>query len=198
MTSAIRRAACPSISSRVAKQACHPLKKGDRFPNVILTTYEGSVRKNFYTLQSLMGRRAVVFTVPGAFTPVCTNVHLASFKKDMDRIFQMGAGKIICVAPDKLDVAHAWNVQYGDPRIEMWADNLGELTDALGLGLDLSGDRALGYALKRSAMVINATQVEWIEIEENPDSCVKSHAKNVCDYLQQTSVLNSMRNTHDE
>lgn len=189
MTGALTRALCPAIKDRIARTSTHQLRKGAGFPNVVLTRYENKMRKNFETTKELMGRRVVVFTVPGAFTPTCTSQHLAGFKERVDNILRLGAGKIICIAPDKVDVAHAWNELHGDPRIDIWADNLGELTDKMGLGINLSGDRGLGYGIKRSAMVINALEVEWIEIEDDTASCVKSHAKNVYDYLLKTSLL---------
>ena len=180
------------ITGRIQIFSKNRLKKDNVFPNVILTRYKKSLdeRENFSTSFELKSRRVVLFTVPGAFTPVCTRQHLAGFKQEAKTILnikfkkiQDAVQKIICVTPDNVDVSRAWNSLHGSPEIDMWADNLGELADKTGLGVNLSGDRGLGYGFMRSAMVINDGKIEWIEIEDTPASCIRSHANNVISYL---------------
>lgn len=178
-----------SIASRVQAHKDNQLKVGSAFPNSPLTKYKDremtqAHRVNFSTHDVLIGKRVALFTVPGAWTPTCTKSHLAGFKENAAKILGLEIDKIICLTPDKVDTTHEWNLAKGDfEKIEMWADDTGKITDAIGLGLDMSGDRAQGMGLRRSVMVINNLFVEMIEIEKEAGNCQLSHAKNLIAYL---------------
>jgi peroxiredoxin len=176
----------PTIDERIEQHLMHRLAVGKKFPDVPLTRYsQANTRENFFTVGELSGRRVVAFTFPGAFTPTCTGTHLKGVVDNIDQLFTLGFSRVICIVPDKLDVAHQWNLLQGHPKIDMWADNLGELTDKMGLGLNMSGNRGMALGLMRSAMVIDDGIVEWIQIEENAANCGISHANSVIAYCQQ-------------
>lgn len=162
------------------------IRVDSEFPNVVLTRYNRfNQRENFRTHDELKNRRVVVFTVPGAWTPVCTNKHLPGFKNDANTVLGLNIDNIVCIAPDKVDVVRAWNQVHGDPtKIDMWADNENELTVKMGLGYDMSGGRAQGLGMMRTAFVVNNLKVEWIGIDEDAANCVLSHADNVINYLK--------------
>jgi peroxiredoxin len=177
-----------NITERVSSNLVNRLVAGSEFPEVTLTRYNSlQARENFSTKAELAGRSVVIFTVPGAYTPTCTSKHLSSFKDNARKILDLGIDKIICICPNNVDVVHAWNAAHGDPSIDMWADNLGELTDKMGLGLNLSGNRGMGYGLVRSAMVVKNRTVEWIQIEDSPANVVASHADSVIKQILSTS-----------
>ncbi len=187
-TAQYTRPADQNIINRVNEHKKNRPVAGSAFPDpdpkIFLTRYnKEGLTETFYPAGELKGLRVVMFTVPGAWTKTCTKQHLAGFKEAADKIFKSGIRKIICVCPDKVDVAKAWNDEKGDPRIEMWADNEGKLTDALGFGLNMSGDRAQGMGMVRTAAVINNGNYEWLEIEGDPRECVISHATNVLKHL---------------
>ena len=179
-----------NITKRVEDNLTNRLKAGSEFPNVTLTRYNSQEkRETFSTQGELQGRTVVIFTVPGAFTPVCTNQHLPSFNAIASKIKAFEIDKIICITPDRLDPAHHWNVLKGDPStIDIWADNEGILTDKMGLGINLSGDRGLGYALQRSAMIVTNGFVQWINVEASTAECKQSHADTVLAYLEKRNV----------
>lgn len=176
------RKPCAQIDARI-KENSNRIKVGDVFPNEILSRYVNVSRENFSTAAQLQGRRVVIFTVPDAFTPTCSGTHLDGYKNSAGKILGLGIDKIICIVPNGVDIAKAWNEIYGSPSIEMWADNLGKLTDKLGLGLNMSGDRGHGYGMQRSAMVVSKGVVEWLGIEEKAANCQISHATSVESYL---------------
>lgn len=186
MAAPLARPKCPHITARVETHAPNRLRVNRAFPDMVLTRYNPNTRsrENFSTAQELRGRRVVVFTVPGAFTPVCTTVHLGGFKKSAERILRLGIHQIVCLTADNADVAHAWNIIHGSALINMWPDPLGRLIDEIGLGVNLSGDRGLAYAFQRSAMVINDRKVEWLAVEENPADSEHTDADAVCAYLE--------------
>lgn len=151
---------------------------GSLFPNVILTRYnaEGN-RENFSTQAELLGKRCVIFFIPGAWTPVCTKQHLSGYVEYADKLKALGIDKIICATADYIDAATEWNKIKGDPnKIEIWADNEQELTDKTGLGYNNTGNRGQGYAFERVAMIVENATVKFFEIEDNRAACVKSHA----------------------
>lgn len=177
----------PTITDRINDHLKNRPKVGSAFPDqkILLTRYKkDDQRENFYPAEELKGRRAVLFTVPGAWTSTCTKLHLGGFKEAINKFLDLGIDKVICICTDKIDVAKAWNDEKGDPRIEIWADNEGKLTDALGSGLNMSGDRAQGMGMIRSTAVLNNGTYEWLEIEDSPAQCVLSHATTVLKYLE--------------
>ena len=81
----------------------------------------------------LKGRKVVVITVPGAFTPGCSKSHLPSFINNFDALKAKGVDEIICTATNDAHVMHFWGVQQGcDGKVRMLSDNAGGLVDLLG------------------------------------------------------------------
>ncbi len=180
---AITREANPLIGQQIQATKGNFIQQGQTFPNVTLTRYNPSQRENFTTHNELTLRRAVIFTVPGAWTPTCTDKHLFGFTKAIPDLKKRKIEHIICIAPDKVDVVKAWGELKGAPEIQMWADNELELTLKMGLGLDMSGNRAQGMGMQRTAMVVNNLVVEWIEVDSDPKNVEKSSAEAILNYL---------------
>src|SRR3954468_11018588 len=64
----------------------------------------------------LQGRRAVLFGVPGAFTPVCTREHIPGFVEHADRLRRAGVDDVICIAPNDPWTMEAWSVALDPDR----------------------------------------------------------------------------------
>lgn len=141
------------------------LSVGDKIPNVTLTqpTLEGlqPVQSN-----DVLGTgKVVLFAVPGAFTPTCSDHHLPGFVMQADEILAKGVDKIACIAVNDAFVMGAWgNAQGTGDKILMLADGNGDFTTAAGLELDLKG-LGLGVRSQRYAAILQDGVVEQLFVE---------------------------------
>ena len=97
----------------------------------------------------------MIFGVPGAFTPTCTNDHLPTFAVGKDQLDAAGIEQTICMSTNDIFVLQAWNAAHGAEHITMLADGSGDITRAMDIGLDLSG-LGLGFRCTRFAMLVEA------------------------------------------
>ncbi len=86
------------------------------------------------------GKKVVLVSVPGAFTPTCSMNHLPGFVDQADALLAKGVDTIACMAVNDVFVMHAWGKDraVGD-KVRMLADGNGEYARALGLELDGTG-----------------------------------------------------------
>jgi peroxiredoxin len=142
------------------------IKVGDQVPNVTIkrTTAEGA--EDVATKSFFEGRKVVLFSVPGAFTPTCSATHLPGFVTKADEIRSKGVAEIACLAVNDPFVMKAWGEQHkAAGKVTMLADGNAEFTKALGLEQDLSV-AALGVRGKRFLMVVDNGVVSSLEIEQ--------------------------------
>ena len=123
---------------------------GDRVPEATLRRWTDDGMETVSTGELLGGKKVVLFAVPGAFTPTCSDTHLPGFMVRSDEIKAKGADSLVCVAVNDAFVMAAWGKasNVGD-HILMLSDGNGEFSRALGLELDASGfgmgQRLLSY-----------------------------------------------------
>ena len=128
------------------------------------------------------GKKVVLFSVPGAFTPTCSKEHLPGFIDQADALKAKGVDTIACMAVNDVFVMGAWSEATGaDGKVEMLADGNGDYTRALGLELDASGF-GMGQRGQRFAMVVDDGVVSQLFIEEGGAFKVSS-AENVLENL---------------
>ncbi len=107
------------------------IKEGDRIPDVTLKTVD---MKDITTGEIFSGKRVVIFAVPGAFTPTCSNQHLPGYVERADEIKAKGVDTIACVSVNDAFVMDAWGKDRGaGDKIRMIADGNADLARALGL-----------------------------------------------------------------
>jgi peroxiredoxin len=123
------------------------------------------------------GRKVVLFTVPGAFTPTCSNTHLPGYVTNAKSIKDRGVDEIVCVSVNDAHVMRAWaTAQNATDSVTMLADGNGELARALGLDIDL-GVAGMGVRAKRAALVIEDGSVTSVEVEAKPGEVSSSGAE---------------------
>ena len=128
------------------------------------------------------GKKVVLFSVPGAFTPTCSKDHLPGFIEQSGALQAKGVDLIACMAVNDVFVMDAWGKQHSaEGKVAMLADGSGVYSKALGLELDLS-DRGLGVRSSRFALVIDDNVVTQAFIEEGGAFEVSS-AENVLSSL---------------
>ncbi len=141
------------------------IEVGSNIPNVTLKVLGESGLEDVSTGELFAAGKVAMFSVPGAFTPTCSNTHLPGFVQNADAIKGKGVEKIICLAVNDPFVMKAWEQAQGATgKVFFLADGNGEFTKALGLETDISG-AGLGIRGKRFLLVANKGVVESIEVE---------------------------------
>jgi glutaredoxin/glutathione-dependent peroxiredoxin len=147
---------------------------GEGMPDVKVFTF-GAKGPEATTTAELLGHgKIVLFGVPGAFTPTCSDHHLPGFVLRADELRAKGVDKVVCVSVNDPFVMGAWGE---DQRVEgsvvMLADGNGELSRALGLTMDGSGF-GLGERSQRYAAILDDGVVSWLAVEPGPGLNVSS------------------------
>jgi peroxiredoxin len=141
------------------------LSVGDTVPNVTLTTMTTEGLKPVQSGDVLGQGKVVLFAVPGAFTPTCSDHHLPGFVMQADEILAKGVDRIACIAVNDAFVMGAWgNAQGTGDKILMLGDGSGEFTAQAGLELDLSG-LGLGTRSQRYAAILEDGVVQELFVE---------------------------------
>jgi peroxiredoxin len=144
------------------------IKEGDKVPDVKVTEMVDGKPTPTSLAQLSAGKRLVVFAVPGAFTPTCSMKHLPGFVEQYDALKKKGADEIACLSVNDAFVMDAWGKSSNATgKIRMLADGNGELTRALGLGMDASGF-GMGARSQRYAMIVRDGIVEALMVEPGP------------------------------
>ncbi len=158
------------------------IKVGDRLPKATFTvmTPEGPAARS--TDEIFKGRKVVLFSVPGAFTPTCHKNHLPGFLENADAIKAKGVDEIAVTAANDVFVMDAWAKDTkAAGKISFLADGSAAFAKQIGLELDL-GERGMGMRTKRYSMLIDDGVVRSLNIEEGPGA-EKSGAKTMLEQL---------------
>jgi peroxiredoxin len=147
---------------------------GDGMPDVKVFTF-GAKGPEATTTAELLGHgKIVLFGVPGAFTPTCSDHHLPGFVLRADELRAKGVDKVVCVSVNDPFVMGAWGEdQHVEGSVVMLADGNGELSRALGLTMDGSGF-GLGERSQRYAAILDDGVVSWLAVEPGPGLNVSS------------------------
>ena len=138
---------------------------GDRIPDVTLRTMTKDGPTAVESGDVLGQGKVVLFAVPGAFTPTCSDHHLPGFVLRADDITAKGVDTIACVAVNDAFVMGAWGQsQNTDGKVLMLADGNGEFTAKVGLEMDGSGV-GLGTRSQRYAAIIEDGVVQELMVE---------------------------------
>ena len=142
-----------------------PIQVGDRVPEGTLRRMTASGPTDITTAELFGGKKVVLFSVPGAFTPTCSRQHLPSYVNNHDKIKAKGFDTIACVAVNDAFVMDAWGKAAGaEGKIEMLADGNADWAKALGLELDLT-KAGMGVRGKRFSMVVEDGVVKELNVE---------------------------------
>lgn len=153
------------------------IKVGDRLPESSFTIMDGGKPNSMSSEALFKGRRVVLFAVPGAFTPTCSEQHLPGFVGQAEALRDKGAEAILCTAVNDVFVLTAWaKAREADEEITMLADGNGDFARALGLEIDLSAF-GLGTRSKRYAMIVDDGVVKYLAVEDSPPEHSKATAE---------------------
>lgn len=143
-----------------------PIRKGDRMPSGVFAVMTESGPGAMSTDELFAGRKVVLFSVPGAFTPTCSQDHLPGFVEHADELRARGVDTIACTAVNDVFVMNAWGRDRGvGDKVLMLADGNGEYASALGLEMDGS-KFGLGKRGQRFAIVVDDGVATHVAVEE--------------------------------
>ncbi|HYN21142.1 MAG TPA: peroxiredoxin [Thermoanaerobaculia bacterium] len=142
------------------------IQVGDRIPDVTLRTIAAGREREISTAELFAGKRAVLFAVPGAFTPTCSDYHLPGFVEAAEAIKGKGIDLIACVAVNDHWVMEAWaKAREAGEKILMLADGNGDFARAMGMEND-SSRFGLGTRSRRYAAVIEDRIVKVLSVDQ--------------------------------
>ncbi|MBD8893310.1 peroxiredoxin [Roseibium litorale] len=117
------------------------------------------------------GKRVVLFSLPGAFTPTCSTYQLPDFEKLYDDFKAKGIDEIYCISVNDAFVMNAWAKAQGIGKVKVIPDGSGEFTRKMGM---LVAKDNLGFGMRswRYGAVVNNGVIEmWFEEEGFSDNC---------------------------
>lgn len=123
------------------------------------------------TQEIFSGKRVVLFSLPGAFTPTCSSTHLPRYEELYDEIKAQGVDEIICISVNDAFVMYQWGKAQGAKNVFLLPDGNGEFTRKMGMLVDKSN---LGFGMRswRYSAVIDDGKIEKIFIEPDfGDNC---------------------------
>ena len=155
------------------------LEQGDRIPDVTVRQMTADGPTPVPMKDYCAGRKVVVFALPGAFTPTCSEQHLPGFVRHADAIKAKGVAAIACLSTADFFVMDAWGKSQGvDDAVDMLSDGNHEFTREAGMAIDLS-DHGLGERSLRYAMIVDDGEITHIAVEDDPGEADKSSAESI-------------------
>lgn len=139
------------------------IAQGQTLPAATLgqLTKDGMV--NHQVTELFAGKKVVLFAVPGAFTPTCSEAHLPGYVVLADEFKAKGVDLIACVSVNDAFVMKAWGEAQNASELLMLADGDASFTKALGLEMDTEGFG--GVRSQRYAMLIDNGVVTLLNVE---------------------------------
>ena len=117
------------------------------------------------TQELFAGKKVILVSVPGAFTPTCSAKHLPGFVEKSADFFARGVDTIACMAVNDAFVMGAWGKDQGvGDKVKMLADGNGEYARALGLEMDGTAF-GMGMRGQRFAIVVDDGVASHVAIE---------------------------------
>ena len=140
---------------------------GQSLPKATLSQLTKDGMVNHDVTELFAGKKVVLFAVPGAFTPTCSEAHLPGFVVLADEFKAKGVDLIACVSVNDAFVMKAWGEAQNASELMMLADGDASFTKALGLEMDFDKVGVdYGIRSQRYAMVIDNGVVTLLNIEE--------------------------------
>jgi peroxiredoxin len=147
---------------------------GDKIPDVTLMTMTADGPTPVQSSDVLGAGKVVLFAVPGAFTPTCSDHHLPGFVLRADDLRAKGVDTIACVAVNDPFVMGAWGqTQNTEGSVVMLSDGNGDFAAAMDLTMDGS-KFGLGTRSQRYAAIIEDGVVTDLMVEPAPGLDVSS------------------------
>lgn len=136
------------------------MKEGNSVPQVIFKTRvrdeelggENPFRwQDLTTDEVFKGKKVVVFSLPGAFTPTCSSTHAPGYEKHFDELQALGVDNVVCLSVNDAFVMYQWKKNLGIEKVFMLPDGNGDFTRAMGMMVKKEnlgfGERSWRYSM---------------------------------------------------
>ena len=140
------------------------IQQGQALPVATLSELTADGMVNHDVTELFANKKVVLFAVPGAFTPTCSEAHLPGYVVLADELKAKGVDLIACVSVNDAFVMQAWGAAQNASEILMLGDGDASFTKALGLEMDTGGFG--GIRSQRYAMIIENGTVTKLNVEE--------------------------------
>lgn len=142
-----------------------------------------------YSENYFAGKRVIVFSLPGAFTPTCSTYQLLGFENNFNTFKELGIDNIYCMSVNDSFVMNAWSHDQNLKNVEVIPDGNGAFTEAMDMLVDKHN---LGFGKRswRYAMIVNDGIIEAMFEEPNKrnnaddDPYGESSPENILNYLK--------------
>ena len=141
------------------------ISEGDRIPEATLKVMGEEGPTDVTTTDIFVGKKVVLFAVPGAYTPTCSMAHLPGFVALADKIKDKGIDTIACLSVNDAFVMDSWGKDKNAEDLLMVADWDASLTKAMGLEMDGSAF-GLGVRSQRFALIAEDGVVTMLAVEK--------------------------------
>lgn len=127
--------------------------------------------KDVTTDDLFKGKKVVVFSLPGAFTPTCSTSHLPRYEALYEDFKAQGVDEVICVSVNDAFVMYKWGVDQGRKNVFLLPDGSGHFTRQMGMLVD-KDNLGFGYRSWRYSMLVDDCNIEKMFIEPDfGDNC---------------------------
>jgi thioredoxin-dependent peroxiredoxin len=117
------------------------------------------------------GKKVVVFSLPGAFTPTCSTSHLPRYEELYADLKAVGVDEVYCLSVNDAFVMYQWGLKQGAKNVKLLPDGNGEFTRKMGMLVEKSN---LGFGLRswRYSMVVTNGKIDKVFAEPGySDNC---------------------------
>ena len=148
-------------------------KTPTRVPNVTLKTRvrdESVPGDNPFRWEDVMtedlfrGKKIVVFSLPGAFTPTCSSTHLPGYEKKYDELIALGVDEVYCISVNDAFVMYQWGKDQNIKNVKLLPDGSGNFARAMDMAVK-KDDLGFGERSWRYSMFVDDGKIEKIFIE---------------------------------
>ena len=155
----------------------------NNIPSIIVPIVHKGIMSTISLSDELRGKDIIIFGVPGAFTPTCSEKHMPSYIKLHSQFIDKGIDDIYCLSVNDNFVMSAWLLSYteGDKIIGI-ADGNAEITKSLDLISDKSKN-FMGIRSSRFAMIVRDNKIENLFIED-PGEYKKTSAESLLEQIK--------------
>jgi peroxiredoxin len=154
-------------------------------------TLIGGTWKDVTTDELFNGKRILMFSLPGAFTPTCSGEELPSYDREFKNFMDMGIDDVYCVSVNDAFVMNAWARDLGIKYVKMIPDGCGTFTSNMGM-LVAKPKQGFGMRSWRYAAIVNNGVVEKMfeepgfnNFSDDDDPYIESTPENVKNYLNE-------------
>ena len=147
-------------------------------PSIKVPVIQKGIVSKVILSDELKNKKIIIFGVPGAFTPTCSEKHMPSYIRLHNDFVAKGVDDIYCLSVNDEYVMQAWILSYteGDKIIGI-ADGNGEVSKNLNLLVDKSAN-FMGMRCTRFAMIVQDNNIEEL-LTETPGEYKETSAENL-------------------